>query len=71
MKTFLIVPCRFEVHALFCYERGFVSVKAFFYFREGVFFPAEEKDLKVGGQIASFKGKEIYPIENNRTFAAF
>jgi len=42
----------------------------FFVMEANASVPAEEKDLKVGGQLASFKGKEIYPIDNNRTFAA-
>ena len=32
--------------------------------------PAEQKDLEEGGKLASFKGMEIYPIDNNRTFSA-
>ena len=42
----------------------------FFVMEANASVPAKEKDLKVGGQLASFKGKEIYPIDNNRTFAA-
>ena len=32
--------------------------------------PAEQKDLEVGGKLASFRGNEIYPMEKNRTYAA-
>tara|TARA_B110000014_G_scaffold259351_1_gene247022 strand:- start:1387 stop:2289 length:903 start_codon:yes stop_codon:yes gene_type:complete len=42
----------------------------FFVMETNASIPANEKDLRVGGQLASFKGKEIYPIDNNRTFAA-
>ena len=32
--------------------------------------PAEQKDLEVGGKLASFRGNEIYPMEKNRTYTA-
>jgi len=35
---------------------------------EGI--PAEKKDLEEGGKLSSFKGMEIYPISDNRTYSA-